>query len=263
MPDYDSDALKKTSMSMLLYGDAGVGKSVLADTAPGPRLVIDTESGSDDTASRKVKWNPMTNPMELGLGKDDTAVFRMDTQEEFKYLREIKAWLTAGKHPFRSVIIDSFMELQMKQIEDTAGGGSYQLKIQEWGDVLYKFVDLSHKLHYLSRRTDNQLSCVVIISGTQVNANTGRIEPYFKGQFRNKIPYIPDVMGYLHIAMGEDGTERRLGIDPDGVAQSKSRKSILPKTYGKYITEPNLTDIMRLINEDRKARLKALEEGEK
>ena len=49
----------KTTLSILIHGESGVGKSWLADSVPGPRLVLDAEGRARYTPSGpKVAWNP-------------------------------------------------------------------------------------------------------------------------------------------------------------------------------------------------------------
>ena len=50
---------QQSTFTAVIHGESGAGKSQLADTIPGPRLILDAEGGSEFTPSwPKQIWNP-------------------------------------------------------------------------------------------------------------------------------------------------------------------------------------------------------------
>src|SRR5262245_40413694 len=119
------------SLTMIVHGESGAGKSWWAGPAPAPRLVFDIEGGVRFTPSRKVSWDPrMALPPDDGSW--DTAVV---TVPDMDMLGRGYQWLTSGqKHPFKSVVIDSLTEAQQR-FKDKLGAPGELLRIQDWGEL--------------------------------------------------------------------------------------------------------------------------------
>lgn len=237
-----------TTMTMLLHAYAKVGKSVLGDTAPGPRLIIDTENGTQWTKSNKVAWNPMTQDIPE-LGPDDTCLVQL---KDVKVLEMIMQWLRSEKHPFKSVVVDSLMELQKRSLNSIANG--QQPQIQHWGELLRKMESFCAELRDLTMENGNSLPVVIVITGTAPNDKTGQLEPFLKGSIIKSLPYMFDVTAYLKVGFLEDGTpERRLAIAPamDGgnTVYAGTRLDPLVQHYGDYIPNPNLTEMYNFLKE--------------
>ncbi|MEK6879186.1 MAG: hypothetical protein AABY22_06230, partial [Nanoarchaeota archaeon] len=110
------------------------GKSWFADTAPAPRLVLDSEGRARYTPSRpKVSWDPRQGPPPAHDGSWQTCVCAVP---DFETMSLAYQWLRSGQHQFRSVVVDSLMEVQKRCID--AAVGSSALAQQDWGTVLRK-----------------------------------------------------------------------------------------------------------------------------
>jgi hypothetical protein len=239
-----------TTMTMLLHAYAKVGKSQLADTAPGPRLIIDTENGTGWTPSNKVLWNPMNQPVPK-LGPDDTCLVQL---KDVRVLDNIMQVLRSNGHPFNSVVVDSLMELQKRALTSISNG--QQPQIQHWGELLRKMEQFCADLRDLTMENGSSLPVVIVVTGTAPNDQTGQLEPFLKGSIIKSLPYLFDVTAYLKVGYLEDGTpERRLAIAPamDGKnsVYAGSRLRPLNEHYGDFIANPNLTEMYNFLKEAR------------
>ena len=206
--------------SLLVHAESKVGKTWLGDTTPAPRLILDSEAGGIRfTPSRKVLWNPLTEPIPEGAGTSwDTCVVRVRGLQEVQVAKQV---LESGRHPFRSVTLDSIMEMQglMKRSINSAG----MLDMQGWGKILSGMEDLIVGFRDLVEYDrPNHLDAVVFISGTRMR--DGMFRPLLDGQIVVKLPYKVDACGYLYAQRDESGNLRRaLHIGPGGVAVAGNR----------------------------------------
>lgn len=196
----------KTTLTMLVHGESGAGKSWFASGAPGPRLVLDAEGRAQYAPSgRKVYWDPMREEPPVNDGTWDTCIA---TVTEFDQMQSVYQWLRSGKHPFVSVIIDSLMEIQKRCIDKVAG--TNQLTQQDWGTVLRRLEALVRSYRDLTLLTENPVACVVLVVGTVEVDGTRR--PLLQGALRNTVPYYLDVVGYVFTQQvpSDDGTTMQL-----------------------------------------------------
>ena len=229
-------------LTMLIHGDSGHGKSWLADTAPGPRLILDAEGRADYTPSNKIMWDPRTAPPEVG--PDDSVV--VDVQS-FDTAQMAYTWLASGKHPFNSVIVDSITELQQRVLDAVTGSPSIQPQTQHWGTLLREMESFVRKLRDLRKHPVKPLWAVVLVAGSQEKNNKQR--PFLQGQLGIKIAYHMDVVGYLVRQQGDDGQEQRvLHIKPFGFIEAKDNTHILSQQYGGTIINPDVTDMLNVLN---------------
>ena len=224
------------SLSMLVHGGPKVGKTRLADTAPPPRLFLDAEGGVRFTPSRKVEWDPERYaPPEPGDW--ETCVVYVRSHES---VQRVYQWLAAGKHPFRSVVMDSVSEVQQRCVDAIAGHESMQT--QQWGELLRKMSSLVRSFRDLTFHPTNPLEAVILVAMTrEVN---GRWKPYVQGQLGVTLPYYYDVVGYMFTQLDETNTlRRRLLTQPVGMFEAGDRTGMLPTT----IEDPTVPGILDTI----------------
>lgn len=204
------------ALSVLVYGPAKAGKSTFAATAPYPRLMLDVEGGSRFLPIVPKMWDPIREEPPEADGSWDTVVV---VTRDYETMLQTYRWLQSGKHPFKSLIIDSISELQVKLIEQIAG--REQMQMQAWGNLLRQFTGLLRDLRDLTMHPTNPLSAVVLVA-MEKEAKDGQKIPYLQGQSAVTLPYITDITGYLHVdtIYGTDPTAppykvRRLHIAPD------------------------------------------------
>lgn len=178
------------SLSMLIYGNTKVGKSTLAATAPYPRLFLDSESAARFLPFRSIKWDPLKEDPPTPDGTWDTCV--VDCRDYATYLR-VEQWLKLGRHQFKSVILDSLSELQVKCLEQIAGRD--QVKMQEYGELARKFTGMMRDLRDLTTHPTNPLDAVILTAMT--TEKDGMWGPFLTGQSKTVAPYLFDVLGAL------------------------------------------------------------------
>jgi len=180
------------SLTLLVHGAPKSGKSTLAASAPGPRLFLDIEQGAKFLNIKPIVWDPATQSPPEPDGTWDTAI--VSVRDYDAVLRSYQ-WLQSGKHPFKSVIIDSISELQAKVLENVAG--RQQIQTQQWGEILRHMAGMMRDLRDLTAHPTNPLTCIVLTCMSR--EIDGRMTPYLQGQAAVIAPYITDLTGYLAI----------------------------------------------------------------
>jgi hypothetical protein len=121
---------------------------------------------------------------------------------DFGNLSHCYQWLAAGKHPFRSVVVDSISEVQQRCVDAIAG--TEQMKIQDWGELARKVSALVRSYRDLLVHPTNPLDAVVFTAMTK-QGQDGKFYPYVQGQLATSLPYYIDVIGFLKAQISEEG----------------------------------------------------------
>jgi AAA domain len=225
-------------LTCIVYGHSKRGKSWLGDTAPGPRVVLDAEAGSRFTPSKKVQWNPANAPPEPS-GSWDTAIVPV---RQFRDVTTAFQWLNSGKHPFKSVIIDSISEVQQRAVDDIAGTNA--MKLADWGQLIRIVSDVVRKFRDLVTHPTNPLDAVVFIAMAKQRQD-GVWAPYIQGSLSTTLPYYVDAVSYLDIYPQEDGTViRRLFTGNVPGFETGER---VGGRLGQYIDDPNISSMVDLV----------------
>lgn len=243
------------TLCQLIHGEPGVGKSWYAQTTPAPRLVLDAEGGSrvpwrmrpNNVAEKQrlVKWNPAR---EEPPAPGDWEVCYVAVQD-FQVMSQAYAWLNAGKHPFRSVVIDSLTEVQ-KRCRDQLGGND-TLTERNWGDLLIKMENLVRYYRDLTFHPTHPLDTVTFIALT--DPRSGRSKPAIQGGLSISLPGYVDLEGYLYTEMEDEVNTRKLLINPVGNFQAKDRTHLLTARYGPAIPNPDCEQMLAVLNDDGEA----------
>lgn len=180
------------SLTVLVHGASKAGKSTIGATAPYPRLMLDVEHGHKFLPIIPKYWDPKREAPPVADGTWDTCVVPALTYEDMLAAYQ---YLKLGQHQFKSVIIDSVSELQVKLIDSLVG--SEQVKMQQWGQILRSMGDMMRGLRDLTMHPVNPLEAVVL-TAMSVEKN-GKYRPYLQGQLATQIPYFWDVVGFLRV----------------------------------------------------------------
>jgi hypothetical protein len=105
-------------------------------------------------------------------------------------------WLQLGKHQFKSLIIDSISELQVKCMDQIAGKN--QMQMQQWGELLRHMGALLRDLRDLTMHATAPLEAVVLTAMARPGQD-GRLRPYLQGQLAIQAPYFYDVLGAINV----------------------------------------------------------------
>ena len=189
------------SLTVMVYGESKVGKSSLAVTAPYPRLMLDVEGGHRFLPIIVKYWDPLREEPPIADGTWDTVVV---TVRDYDTVLKTYQWLQLGKHHFKSLIIDSVSELQVKCLENIAGVN--QMTQQQWGELLRHMGALLRDLRDLTMHPTNPLEAVVLTAMARIDKD-GRYRPYLQGQLAIQAPYFYDILGAITV-------EERMNPDP-------------------------------------------------
>jgi hypothetical protein len=229
-------------ISAIIYGPSKGGKSTLVDTTPSPRLVLDAEMGSRFTPSKKVSWDPTKQAPPEPDGSWETALVPV---HNFNTVLKAYEWLNSGKHPFRSVGMDSISEVQQRMVDSLVGTNPMQL--QDWGTLLRQASDLVRKFRDLTTNPVKPLDVVVFIAMAHQRQD-GTWHPHVQGSLKTTLPYYTDLLAYLAPVPKEDGTTvRRLLLGPTPGYETGER---VGGRLGHFIDNPNITDMLSRIRED-------------
>lgn len=228
-------------INMIVFGHSKHGKSWLGDTTPAPRLVLDAEAGSRFTPSRKVVWDPIADPTPPEHdGTWDTVIVYV---RDYKTVDRAFDWLNSGKHPFRSVVLDSISEIQQRAIDDIAGRNP--MAQQEWGTLLRTVSELVRKFRDLTTHPTNPLDAVLFIAMAKEINNVWR--PFMQGQIQTTLPYFVDVCAFIASLTADDGTRyRRLFVDATPGFETGER---VGGCLGPFIDNPNVTKMLEVIRD--------------
>ena len=215
-------------VAALIHGYSGVGKSPLADTAPGPRLVLDAEGGTDWTDSPKVHWDP-AGPPPTGLAPDVSVVVRV---RDFETLRQVYGWLTSPRvdHEFESVVFDSLTEIQLR-CKDSIGGAD-TFSERQWGELLNKMMQLVRNFRDLKMDARKPVNVFFVALSTQHDEQQ---VADIQGSLRGKLPGYMDFVGYLFTATEAEGLVHRLLIAPLPGFQAKDRTGKITGRFGQSV----------------------------
>ena len=189
------------ALSVLVHGHSKVGKTTFAATSPYPRLFLDVESASRFLNVTRKVWDPVREEPPVADGTWDTCVVYV---REYDTVKRVYDWLRTGRHQFRSLILDSISELQVRCQEQIAGRG--QMQTQQWGELLRDMAGLCRDLRDLTMHETNPLESVVLTAMTI--QRDGIWKPYLQGQLGVVIPYFWDLTAYLYVdQVQEDPTQ--------------------------------------------------------
>lgn len=177
------------SLTMMVYGGSKVGKSTFAVTAPYPRLMLDVEGGHRFLPINVKYWDPMHEEPPIADGTWDTCVVVV---RDYDTVLQAYQWLRSGKHQFKSLIIDSISELQVKLFDKLAG--NEQIKMQQWGEVLRHMGGFLRDVRDLTSHPTAPLDAIVLTAMAKEDKD-GKFHPYLQGQLATQAPYFYDLLG--------------------------------------------------------------------
>ena len=223
-------------LTIVVHGESGVGKSWLADTTPAPRLILDVEGGIRFTPSAKVTWDPRVAPP----ADAETVVVPV---RDLASVQAAYQWLNAGKHPFRSVVIDSLTEMQKRAVDQIAGTSA--MKLQDYGELLRKMEGMVRAFRDLTMHPVKPLGCVAYVCGTAEQGQENPVlRPALIGKLAVSLPYYVDVVAYMTAAAGADGAVERTALfAPLGGIVAKDRTGRL----GVTMAGPSIPKILQAV----------------
>lgn len=207
-------------LSSLIHARSKAGKSCLANSGPTPSAILDVEGASYWTPKRKIYWDPQREPMPdpedqhltAGYGQpsitpawESAIVLARDAASVFSFHQV----LDSGRHPFKSLSVDSFTEVQQRVADDMAS--MKQLSRDQWGAMLRQLNSLARRFRDLVTHPVNPLWSVAFVCGSHYDQRMNKMRPMIQGQAQDYLPYYVDLLGYIEPQ--QDGT-RYLLIGP-------------------------------------------------
>jgi hypothetical protein len=188
---------------MMVYGGSGVGKTLLTGTAAqveemAPMLVIDAEEGS------------MTlNALHEVADKIDVVPMR-----DWKKMQSIYNDLYTGRHPYKTVTIDSGTEVQQLAMNDVLGNDG---KVLDTG-ITPEFRDWYKNTEQIRRmiRAFRDLPLNTIVTALEMDSMDPRTKvqmkrPAFSNKLSQQIPAFFDTVFYMYVKeVTGDTPNRRL-----------------------------------------------------
>ena len=210
--------------SVLVFGPSKAGKTHLCASGPPPVLLLDAEGGSRFLPFRKKVWsNPALEPPDMSDADVCVCYVR-----DFSTLQNVFGWLHEGRHPFRSVVIDSISEAQQRCVDAIAGQN--QMTTPGWGELLRKISGLVRGYRDLLIHPSNPLDLVAFTAMERVTQE-GMHVPYLQGAIANVLAYYLDIVLYLQAAPNEETgvLERKLLTKPHPMYAAGDRTNRLPQ----------------------------------
>jgi len=215
------------NMNFMIYGDPGVGKTVLAGSSSevesmAPVLLIDVEGGT----------------ISLNNTYPNVDIVRVQNS---KQLNKVYQELRKEDHGYRTVVIDSLTEMQklmmvelMQQVvkEDTSRDPEVP-SLREWG----KNIEQTRRIvrNFRDLEVNTVYTAHAMYDKDDKRART-RILPSFSGKLANEVAGFVDIVGYYYPKV-KGGKEIRVlltGGTEDTVA--KDRTGTLPK----FVSDPTM-----------------------
>jgi hypothetical protein len=155
--------------------------------------MLDVEGGHRFLPINVKYWDPLREEPPVADGTWDTCVVMV---RDYDTVLKAYQWLQLGKHQFKSLIIDSISELQVKCMDQIAGKN--QMQMQQWGELLRHMGALLRDLRDLTMHATAPLEAVVLTAMARPGQD-GRLRPYLQGQLAIQAPYFYDVLGAINV----------------------------------------------------------------
>lgn len=250
-PDLNIDSIKKRikpiaemagPTSCLFYGRSGTGKTTLAGTFPKPSLLLDvSEKGTDSISDI-----------------EGIEVLKVECWEDFE---AIYWYLRSGKHPYKTVIVDTVTQLQKLAInyilEQNGRDSSGPMNQNLWGQVaklmsawLTNYRDL--EMHTVFLAQDRNSTEDSRAGEDQIIPEIGpRLSPSVAASVNAAVKIIGQTYIKEFVKATKDGQVKtysfRLRIGPHSVYLTKVRKAkgiALPNS----IHDPSFEKLMKAIS---------------
>lgn len=210
-------------LNMLIYGGSGVGKTLLAGTAAmveemAPIIVIDAEEGS----------------FTLNALAEYTDRIQVVPMRDWKRMQAVYNDLYAGKHPFKTTVIDSGTEVQQLAMNDVLGADGKVLDI----GITPEFRDWYKNTEQIRRmiRAFRDLPMHTIVTALEMDYQDPRTKvqmkrPAFSNKLSQQIPAFFDTVFYLYVkeVSGNEPNKRLCLTDKTDRVVAKCRAQGIPQ----------------------------------
>lgn len=237
----------KVSVSAIIHGEPGSGKSWAGGTTPAPRLLLDAEGGGRFCPRNHPMgptWDPLTQPPPVWDGVWQSCFVNVQDWATFDAAFQ---WLATDDHPFKSVVIDSLTELQKRLVDQVSGIA--QPTMQNWGEILRRMEDKCRGLRDLSVRSTNPLEAVVVICLS--HKRDEQLRPFVKGSLELSLPGFFDIVAFMYTDQDDATGEihHRALVAPINNIVAKDRTNVLVGKHGPALPEVDVSQWLADITE--------------
>lgn len=232
---------RSEGINILIYGDSGVGKTILAGSASAvpemsPVLVIDIEGGTES----------------LKHSYPNVDVVRVQTWDEMQLVYNE---LYAGNSGYKTIILDSLTEIQKlnmygimeKAAKKNANQDPDVPSMREWGINLEQCRKLVRAFRDLPMNT-----IVTALAKDDKNERTGKVttRPSLSGKLAGEVAAFLDIVSYYYVkAVVQDDKavifERKLLTQMTDTKIAKDRSGRLPQV----VNAPTMRIIYDIMNQ--------------
>lgn len=192
-----------------------------------------------------MRWDPTQGAPPTFDGTWSTCIVRV---VDFNTLALVYQWLRSGQHPFRSVTLDSLMEIQ-KRCVDVINPGVSALSWDNYGELLRQIDKLVRDYRDLVMIDSNNVDVVIFLAGSETD-DKGTVRPMMQGKIRKWLPFYMDVVGYYYKVPGPaGGWARGLLIDQQPGFVAKDGTNIFVSAHPEgVIWQPHLEGMLNQLN---------------
>lgn len=201
----------------ILYGDAGVGKTVLLSTAPAP-IILSVEQGLLSLSDKEIDVIeiPYKNSLKV-------------MNEAYKFLKDDKEHNTIGLDSLSELAESMLIEYKDNEKDPRK---AYGRMADELYDITRKFRSLNKHIVFITKQ----------VYETDENGKTS-YRPFTPGKsFTLQVPYLFDEVFCMRLGRSGTETVRYIQTQPDFQYSAKDRSGKLLKSE-----EPDLTKIFNKI----------------
>lgn len=239
---------------VLIHGDPKTGKTSLAETCVGPRLIIDAEGGTDFGAKPRLEWADAAQAPPVPDDPDTSVVL---FARDWHQVHLAHQWLQSGNHPFNSYVMDTLTDVQRRAKDTIKGSGMDQ---GAWGDLLDKMMEEMTMVRNLTKHPVRPLWTVVITAHSMYDEKSNLLRPQVQGGLRRDVGGLYDTIAHLRVGVGAgDGrVGRELIIDALPGIEAGDRTKILRRRFNGVVPlhlddatdriTPDLTDMLKILN---------------
>lgn len=220
-------------VNILIYGEPGTGKTVLAGSASNveamsPVLLLDIEGGT----------------MSLADTYPNVDVIRVTSWQD---LQKIYNKLHGGDHGYKTVILDSLTEAQKLSMNDIMRKAVREdpdvdpdvPTMRAWG----KNIEQMRKFTRALRDLPCNVVFTALVDSEKDNRGKTVSRPSFQGKLKGEVPGFMDIVAYYYIRQVGDNLKRMLLTQQTDTTIAKDRSNQLDK----LIEEPTMETIYQAI----------------
>lgn len=222
-------------IKMLIYGKPGVGKTILAASAPAP-LLVDIERGTLSLQNEDLK--------KKGVVPEDIDIQPI---EIFTQMNNVFEFLKDEKHDYKTVIIDSLTSLQQKSMDaimekESAKDPKKNPDLSTQNDWGVNTGQIKKIIRYFR---DLPMNVIFTCLAKEWTSDEGLVltNPAISPSVSDVACAYTDIIGYMFTA-GKEGETRAILFQPTERYFAKDRSGKL----GKTMIDPSFPKILDLIN---------------